>query len=62
VTLLGFFFGKSWKLVHHYLGLDAWIAIAGILVALGGYYAWVAWRRSKNRAGALRVERDISET
>jgi membrane protein DedA with SNARE-associated domain len=53
ITLLGFFFGKSWKLVHHYLGLDAWIAIAGILVALAGYYAWAALKRRRNRADKL---------
>ena len=45
ISLLGYFFGRSWKLIHHYLGLDAWIAIAGIVAILLIRYAWIAWRR-----------------
>jgi membrane-associated protein len=43
IGLLGYFFGKSWAAIHHWLGWGAWIVLAAALLAL------VLWHLFKRR-------------
>jgi membrane protein DedA with SNARE-associated domain len=40
VSLLGYFFGRSWELLHHWLYWGAWLIPAGILLVVGLRYLW----------------------
>jgi membrane-associated protein len=35
MSLLGFFFGTSWKALHYWLGWGSWIALGCIVVLFG---------------------------
>ena len=39
VGLLGYFLGRSWELLHHWLNWGSWIAL-GVLAAIGLFYVW----------------------
>jgi membrane-associated protein len=45
ISLLGYFFGRSWKALHHGLGWGAWIVIVCVLLGVGVHHLWR--RRSK---------------
>jgi membrane protein DedA with SNARE-associated domain len=45
MSLLGFFFGTSWKALHHWLGWGSWIVAGSILVLVGLWYLVVHSRR-----------------
>jgi membrane protein DedA with SNARE-associated domain len=45
VSLLGYFFGRSWQALHHALGWGAWIIIGAVLLAVALCHLWR--RRSK---------------
>lgn len=34
ISLLGYYFGKSWKVLHHWLGWGAWLALGVIMLVL----------------------------
>jgi membrane-associated protein len=40
VGLLGYFFGRSWEVLHHGLNWGAWIVLGGVLLAVGLRYLW----------------------
>jgi membrane protein DedA with SNARE-associated domain len=44
ISLLGFFFGKSWKLLHHWLGWGTWIVFGSLTIVAGLRYTWVRLR------------------
>jgi membrane-associated protein len=46
VSLLGYFFGRSWGLLHHWLNWGVWIVLGGLALALVLRYLW------RRRAGA----------
>ena len=47
VGLLGYFLGRSWELLHHWLRWGSWIAVAALAV-IGLVYVWRT--RAKRRA------------
>jgi membrane protein DedA with SNARE-associated domain len=44
VSLLGYFFGRSWQLLHHWLGWGSWIILACLLFIVGLRLLWVRFR------------------
>jgi membrane-associated protein len=47
ISLLGYFFGRSWERLHHILNWGAWIVLAVLLVLLGLHHLW---RRRSQRS------------
>jgi membrane-associated protein len=45
ISLLGYFFGRSWEWLHHWLNWGAWIFLAAILLAVALRYLWRARSR-----------------
>jgi membrane protein DedA with SNARE-associated domain len=46
VSLLGYFFGRSWEALHHGLSWGAWIILGALLLVLGLRYLWRrTWKR-----------------
>jgi membrane protein DedA with SNARE-associated domain len=44
VSLLGYFFGRSWQLLHHWLGWGSWIILACVLFIVGLRHLWIRFR------------------
>jgi membrane-associated protein len=42
VSLLGYSFGRSWELLHHWLNWGAWLILGGVLLAVGLHALWRA--------------------
>ena len=40
VSLLGYYFGRNWGLLHHWLNWGVWIVLGGLLVALVTRHLW----------------------
>jgi membrane protein DedA with SNARE-associated domain len=50
VGLLGYFFGRSWQLLHHWLSWGSWIVLGGAVLAAVLLYLWRG-RRQVRTAG-----------
>lgn len=40
ISLLGYFFGRSWELVHHWLSRGAWLALGAFVLLVFTFYVW----------------------
>ncbi len=45
IGLLGYFFGRSWGLLHHWLSWGAWVILGCALLGVGLWHLWVRWRK-----------------
>ena len=50
VSLLGYFFGRSWQLLHHWLGWGSWIILACVLFVVALRYLWRRFRPRKGQS------------
>lgn len=50
-SLLGYFFGRSWKLIHEWLGWGGVVAVVVVLVLGGVVYLWRRQRAAKKQSG-----------
>jgi membrane-associated protein len=56
VGLLGYFFGRSWQLLHHWLAWGSWIILGCIVLAAVLTHLWVRSRR----VSRLKTERRMT--
>jgi membrane protein DedA with SNARE-associated domain len=61
VSLLGYFFGRSWDLLHHWLSWGAWVIPAAVLLALGLRYLWRARSRHPESRGPAGQQEEIGQ-
>ncbi len=45
MSLLGYFFGQSWQMLHHWLGRQALLIAACVGLLVGLAYLWRRWKR-----------------
>lgn len=48
VGLLGYFFGRSWEVLHHWLSWGSWIVLGGICLVAAFMYFWGGRGRRQN--------------
>jgi membrane protein DedA with SNARE-associated domain len=61
VSLLGYFFGRSWELLHHWLHWGAWAIPAAVLLALGLRYLWRVRSRHSEPRGPAGQQEEIGQ-
>jgi membrane-associated protein len=52
VSLLGYFFGRSWELLHHWLGWGSWIILGCAALVVLIRHLWI--RRRRDRGDIMR--------
>jgi membrane protein DedA with SNARE-associated domain len=49
ISLLGYFFGRSWQLLHHWLSWGSWIILGCVVLAVGLWHLRVRLRQRGQR-------------
>lgn len=47
ITLIGYFFGHAWSVLHHWLGRGAWVVVGLIVLGFVSVHIWHWLRRRK---------------
>jgi membrane protein DedA with SNARE-associated domain len=54
-SLLGYFFGRSWHLLHHWLSWGSWIMLGGASLVVVLFYLWGRWSRGRCQTSSREV-------